>query len=788
MRSREYQAYPSNFLIRLTRQQLESVPWGITKVNQKGVFAYANQTMRDIVGVASVKGKSLPAFFRGNDLAIVRRHLKRRMARGVADEYEVGVTRPADGVRVPIRISAMPDIDDRGKVIGAIAIIRDRLIEDVSTNLRHAMEDLRDSHQILEAVAKECGRVAPFDLFTVTLYSIDGGHYRLFFLYPEGGVQLSVRWNTITRFAKQLMSERRALIIPDFKEWLRQSKLRYYRHDADIQRFLKAGFRSILSFQVMSGNRAVATFGLSRKRYKPPFNEQDAHRVDQLRLDGAVRLALHYEKIHELEFSLNLLRKLAAHPTDTRRIADTLVEEIAKHYQWENVSVFQPDDRARRIRLVAQEPRKGSFALPEPYEHTIKQGVTGRVCRTAKALNVPDVRASRFRALYLPGYPKSRSELCIPIMVDDHVHWILNIEDTRRNAFAKEEQVAMENLIKEVSLVLKLASQTRMFSELLKTTTDSVVQTDFQGAIVQTNPATERLLGYSETEMRGTSFADYFKNKSQARRVQEAQYVPNADVRFVRKDGKELSVLLSGTSLPGEIGRKVYVCTEFTAREQRETAEMLRQMYNEIASQIKTPLSLSFTWLGRLRELAISPSAAELVSKMQKQLHKVDLTFERLLFYERRRGITRVERGEFDIPALVEQVRQELPQYEAAQIEVTTEKGVPPARGDLSQIWFCIESLLAHLLRFVPEDGKIAVVIAPRKHQVRVAIRGYEPHASKGTITQYAEARWTIRTIREMAVGEQMIRRFIERDPGGRFYKRRRAGHVTEYVIELPTA
>ena len=135
-------------------------------------------------------------------------------------------------------------------------------------------------------------------------------------------------------------------------------------------------------------------------------------------------------------------------------------------------------------------------------------------------------------------------------------------------------------------------------------------------------------------------------------------------------------------------------------------------MYNEIASQIKTPLSLAFTWLGKLRQLEIPPRAADLLDKTAKQLHKVDLTFERLLFYERHKSIAPAERSLFDIPVLVEKIRQEMPDLEASRIEVTTGADVPSVSGDIFQIWFCLESLLAYLVRFVPEDGKVSVDIS----------------------------------------------------------------------------
>src|SRR5689334_23038616 len=99
----------SQLLIELKREQLDDLPWAIAKVNGLGVFTYGNRAMCEIVGAESIEGKTLADVFVGDDLHVVREHFESRFSRRAADEYEVGVTRLKDGVRVPIRCSAMPE-------------------------------------------------------------------------------------------------------------------------------------------------------------------------------------------------------------------------------------------------------------------------------------------------------------------------------------------------------------------------------------------------------------------------------------------------------------------------------------------------------------------------------------------------------------------------------------------------------------------------------------------------------------------------------------------------------
>jgi PAS domain S-box-containing protein len=553
-----------------------------------------------------------------------------------------------------------------------------------------------------------------------------------------------------------------------------------------MQQALEEGFRAFVSFPVIVGNHVIATVAFTRKEDKGPFSRHDGERLGRLPLDAAVNMALHHQKVGELKFALELIRQIASVSESSERIANVLIEEIAKHYEWENAFIFRPDELEGSLRLVKQVAQKESDRLSADYHHPIDKGVTGHVYHTREALSVNDVKDPTFKDMYIPACPETQSELCIPIIVSQRVYWLLNLESSKKNAFAKEERKALEDILQEVVLVLEVTSQTQIFSELLKLSKDAVIQTDFKGIIKQTNPATEELLGYSEAEMKGTPFDRYFKDKDQARRVEEAKYVPNDEVRLLRKDGAEVIMLLSGTSLPREISLKVYVCSDLSIRKRIETLEILRHMYNEIASQIKTPLSLAFTWLAKLQQIESQPEAAQILAKTVKQLNKVDLSYDRLLFYERHKTIFPVEKSVFEIPFLLEKVKQDMPDSEAKKIKVTTQPGVPLVRADLSQLWFCVESVLAYLLRFVPESGKISVNISARTGGVALVIGGYAPSVKGGAITDYAEERWAIRAITEMALGEEIIKSFVEENHSGRFLQQRRDGDRMEYVIELP--
>jgi PAS domain S-box-containing protein len=788
MESQQTYAELADKMLGLTREQLEGLPWPVVRVTQQGVIAYANRRMLELAGVAEFEGANITDIFVGEDLATVRKHLESRF-HSVADEYEVEFIRPRDRSKIPVRVSAFPEQDERGRPIGSFAILRDLSISRAAQSIHRHIEERCSGPEILREVAIECHKIVPFDLFSVTLISIDREHFRSFYLYPEDQLTIRTRWWPITPIGKKLLAKKQNINIDDIKKWIEEKdELRKYLNDPDVQVMLSQGYRSSLSIPVVRGDRAVASIGLTRKPKLGSFTKQDEERLGKLPLAAAVRMALHYDEVESLDFVLQLIRKITSVSDGVGQIAKIVVEEIANYFKWENVSIFRPDEFDGRICLVSQKYQKASFRLDENWSHPIEKGVTGQVFRTAQPVNVSDLKDPKYKDIYIEGYAESASEMCLPVTVQGRVYWLLNVEDSKKNAFAEEEMLAIQNIVRELTLVLERAAQHQIFTELLKRGKDVVIQTDFLGTILEVNPAAEEILGYSETEMIGSQLIQYFKDDEEARCIQEADYVPNDEVRLLRKDGAEARVLFSGTSLPRDIGRKVYVASDLSSRRRKETLEILRQMYNEIASQIKTPLSLAFTWLSKLRKSTQQPEISDLIDKTIMQLNRVDLAYDRLLLYERDKTLIPTDMRLFRFPKLLDTIIQRIPALETEMIQVHVDPDLSPVRGDIYQISLCLESILGYLLRFLPAAERIHIDVSSRPGRIAVSIKGYAPEVTGGEIMDYAETRWAIRAITEMALGEQMIKRFVEENHGGTFKSTAGLGERTEFIIEIPCA
>jgi PAS domain S-box-containing protein len=104
----------------------DAFPMPVAMVDQRGSCWYSNQKFTNISGVTSFEGRRLHELISNEaDLATVGEQLRRRFESHESAEYNLTDTRLSDGKGVPVRISSTPVSDGRGRVVAAIAIVRD---------------------------------------------------------------------------------------------------------------------------------------------------------------------------------------------------------------------------------------------------------------------------------------------------------------------------------------------------------------------------------------------------------------------------------------------------------------------------------------------------------------------------------------------------------------------------------------------------------------------------------------------------------------------------------------
>ncbi len=770
-------------LVEIQNNIFDRSPLGITKVNLEEEFTYANPAVLRIVGAKTLTGRHIHEVFDEANYAKVREQLRQRR-RGESSEYEVAFRRLSDGRSIPSVLAAVPEMDLDGRVIGAVSIARNVLLEKATIAIHRRIQSLQEPRAMLVAIEEELRQVLAYDMFAVSLHSADGGHVRSLHATIDGKEFVSPRrWWVLTDAMRDWMNENRVSTSGDLVEYLAEEKWRSLKEDPHFKPLLDMGMRYFVIMPVIESSRIVASVVLYSRR---PFPEDDLAILKAVPVDQAVLVALHLAQEEEQTFRFQLAKRVSEASNNVEKVAGILVRALAEQYEWTNVAIFQVDWPRHCLRLVSQWAAQEAARLPDEFAQPLEHGVLGYVCRKAVPVNIGNVTATEWKDVFQPSLLKTISELCVPIRgVDGQVRWLLNVEDVRENAFAAEELHALETVISELATLLERSRQHHLLKAVIESTSDAIIVTDEQGGIRQVNPAGQRLLGYAERDLLGQPFRRCFQDETAAVNLIETSGSRTDRVWLQPKEGPPRDVLLSVARLPGTGDSRVFTAKDLLPYKQAERLEALERVYTEIAGQTKTRLALIYTWIKRLSARLDSQDTVDTLQKVRRQLGQLELTYDRLFLAEGTGLAVPYHEVLLDLKEIVAAVRRDLPEAEYQTLNIQCPDSLPHVHGDLYQLWFCVMTIVAYLFRFVPQDRQIRLVLSHQNDWVSIEIVGYLP----AEVSESEEGKRTAlaKTMADLAMGQGIITKFVE-NHHGKLYEPDRQGEEVRYRIDLPVA
>jgi|GEM_PF-1259276 len=98
-------------------------------------------------------------------------------------------------------------------------------------------------------------------------------------------------------------------------------------------------------------------------------------------------------------------------------------------------------------------------------EITVDQGITGWVVRHGKSICSGNIKNDK---RYIPLREGIQSELCVPLMVDNAVLGVINVETIRSNAYTKADKQLLETIAVQMALAIKQSKYQLQISEHAK--------------------------------------------------------------------------------------------------------------------------------------------------------------------------------------------------------------------------------------------------------------------------------------------------------------------------------
>ncbi|MGQ9850953.1 MAG: GAF domain-containing protein [Aggregatilineaceae bacterium] len=215
--------------------------------------------------------------------------------------------------------------------------------------------------------------------------------------------------------------------------------------------------RSAIFAPLISGGIALGVIAVQSKRPNA-FSDEDMRLLTLLAnlTSGAIRNAQTFEATQERERQLRLINDVSRQITATQPMSDlfrqivTLIHEAFGYYA---VNIFIVDDASQTIQLKASS--HAQFAAEE-LRITLNQGLVGWAATNCQTTLSPDV-AQDERYLPTATLDATRSEIAVPLIVQDRVMGVLDVQSNRPDAFGEDDVFMLETLAGQLALALQEA-------------------------------------------------------------------------------------------------------------------------------------------------------------------------------------------------------------------------------------------------------------------------------------------------------------------------------------------
>lgn len=720
-------------VVRLKRSALEdpAFPLGIVRLSPERRITYMNRAAREMAGPAANEGdllSELPVDEEGKsalDAAMQDRD------QGKGTTYRLGMFR-SDLQRISYgTVSAMPEYDEAGNVTGSVGFIVEQDLKDVTLRIHQAVEKCETSESLYKALDHELRGVIAFDTMMVTGISSDRNHLQALFESPGQTVySVPTKWWPMQPFIRKMIEPFHPGELDLEEMFARPEFVEYARTDEDFRNFKDEKYRHALRIGVTDSGKLRAIISLLRKS-ESPFSEGEVRRCMQLPVSEAGTAALALDREQRLELRLRLIRQVAEGAEDIPRVSRLLVEELKNHYGWAHVSLFQVDLDGELLRLVCQAGEK-EHRLREGYTQKVTEGLLGRSFQHDKIINIGDVKTSALAHGYVQGIPTTVSEMIVPLSVPgSRLRWLLNVESPLRAAFSEEDQTDLKLLLQVVGLILDRAATMDLKAKIVDAVADGVIITSSAGIVQEINPAALRMLGNRRPEeVRERPLSGFFaipEDEDDANT--SALFKLAADMQgspeeiFVREDCPPMkaqwllpnrqrhNVRLTSARLPADLGGKVFLAMDLTGQERVRRLESLTEVLHQLATETRVPLALAATFLDEAVASKPKRVAIELIDSALRQIRKANLPLERVLRVEAASLCGELPKAQVDLVSSVNQACEELPSTEASEVVIVHKEAPIHAAAAPPELRFCIQGLLAHLLRVRSQKEKVEVTI-----------------------------------------------------------------------------
>ncbi len=239
------------------------------------------------------------------------------------------------------------------------------------------------------------------------------------------------------------------------------------RYSPEIEELQGVKIRSILCYPLTLKGEFFGVIEAINKK-DGGFDQSDLDTFNVL--SDQIALAIHNAQLYRTAKRQALQRKTLFDvskqlmtPLTLDEVLHNILLALQKAVDFDAGGVYLIDEKTEAVESITSigyDP-----VLEKDLGLKIGQGIVGTVARTGKAENVPDVSAD---GRYINARPETRSEIVVPILSDDRMIGVLNLENDRTNAFTDEDLDILAAFASQAAISIERARMLKYILEQKK--------------------------------------------------------------------------------------------------------------------------------------------------------------------------------------------------------------------------------------------------------------------------------------------------------------------------------
>ncbi len=509
------------------------------------------------------------------------------------------------------------------------------------------------------------------------------------------------------------------------------------------------------------------------------------------------------QRLHEVATLYTMAQEITGE-LDLQALLDHIVITLRQALGCRGCCVFLLDPDTQYLEIKAADGLKPHWKTHARLK--LGEGIAGQVAATGRPMYVPDTHK-------MPDFiffdKEVRSLLAVPLFAHGEVIGVINVDDSRPDAFDKAQERMLTITASQAGIIIdnarlfgRVSAEKQQIQAIIQHMADGVLLMDRQGRIVTCNQSLAMMLGLHTGQIIGQNIhsADLPANLADITRPITPQPPRTdllaVDVSLEYPQARTLRVFATPVyNKDGGLEGEVRVIHDITR--EKELEELKDNFFAMISHELRTPLFSiqGFTEILQDEKNLDEATRAEFLATIRRQAVQLSEMVSNLLDFSRfERGKIDLQKEPVEMERLVHQTVLKLQGYAHQQkvhLETDLPANLPVILGDHQRLEQVLTNLIGNAIKFSPQEGTVVIQVSAAPAEIQVKVHDDGPGIPEKELRRIFEPYYQVKQTGERGpagtgLGLYISRKIIE-EHGGKIWAESRPGEGSTFCFTLST-